>query len=69
MNSVNFFEFLLWLFLFFLFSFQQKTQFCQPQGARIRTEAALPTFNTFVLTTASGVQTFGACITFYEPLV
>jgi hypothetical protein len=29
----------------------------------------LPTFNTFVLTTASGVQTYGSCVTFYERLV
>jgi hypothetical protein len=39
------------------------------QGARIRTDVPLPTFNTFVLTTASGVQTYGSCVTFYERLV
>lgn len=43
--------------------------FCQPQGARIRTDVPLPTFNTFVLTTSSGAQTYGACVTFYERLV
>jgi hypothetical protein len=44
-------------------------QFCQPQGAKIRSDIPLPTFNTFVLTTSSGVQTYGACVTFYERLV